>query len=270
MNAVPNSESPRAATAPDSIYTPLDLAAHELRARWNDLSLRRAVEESLNGALPHFFRDAPRALHWPTVASPNIWMHEFHTAAQTMRLAPLVFEYRRDKFHPGNETKRHLLRWRFWQGLDIHGQPRTRCLPTADMNQASGRPFTEVRASNGAKLVDLHASLLRQQFPHAEAHDMSDWIEAWPGMDAFYDAYMSLCICHCVLIESFRTEGSDRILTERVFIPAFEQAMRKFGVKPLIVALEPVDGPIDLYWYSYPAEVEPLARQALNGGSGKD
>lgn len=31
-----------------------------------------------------------------------------------------------------------------------------------------------------------------------------------------------------------------------------------------------VDGPIDLYWYSYPAEVEPLARQALNGGSGMD
>jgi len=46
--------------------------------------------------------------------------------------------------------------------------------------------------------------------------------------------------------------------------------MRKFSVKPLIVALEPVDGPMDLYWYSYPAEVEPLARQALNGGSGKD
>ncbi len=70
-------------------------------------------------------------------------------------------------------------------------------------------------------------------------------------------------------IESFRTEGSERPLTQ-YFTPVFDRAMRKFSVKPLIVALEPVDGPMDLYWYSYPAEVEPLARQALNGGSGKD
>ena len=37
-------------------------------------------------------------------------------------------------------------------------------------------------------------------------------------------------------------------------------------MKPLIVALEPVSGPLDLYWYSYPAEVMPVVEAALNGG----
>jgi hypothetical protein len=37
-------------------------------------------------------------------------------------------------------------------------------------------------------------------------------------------------------------------------------------VKLLIVALEPVSGPID--WYSYPARVMPLVEQSLNGAVG--
>jgi hypothetical protein len=34
-------------------------------------------------------------------------------------------------------------------------------------------------------------------------------------------------------------------------------------VKPLIVALEPVSGPLDLYGHSYPAEVLPVVEAAL-------
>jgi hypothetical protein len=95
---------------------------------------------------------------------------------------------------------------------------------------------------------------------------MSDWIESWPTMDAFYDAYLSLCIRDCVLLESFRTEGCDRELSEQVFLPAWQRAVERFGVKPLIVALEPVSGPLDLFWYSYPAEVLPMVEAALKGG----
>jgi hypothetical protein len=69
-----------------------------------------------------------------------------------------------------------------------------------------------------------------------------------------------------VVLETFRAEGSDRRLTERVVLPAFHRAVERFGVKPLIVALEPVSGPLDLYWNSYPAEVLPVVEAALNGG----
>jgi hypothetical protein len=50
------------------------------------------------------------------------------------------------------------------------------------------------------------------------------------------------------------------------FQPAFRRAAERFGVKLLIVALEPVSGPID--WYSYPARVMPLVEQSLNGAVG--
>ena len=267
MNTVPKSET--AESSPDSLYTPLVCAVRELRKRREDAGLERKVAEFLDGRKPPHFRDAPRALHWPTVASPNIWMHEVHVAADQMGIMPLVFEYQRDKFHPGNETKLHLARMRFFLGWDRHGSPRTRCFSMADVTATAGKAFDQIHAHNGQRFIDFHHGMLRGLFPKTEVHDMSDWIESWPTIDAFYDAYLSLCIRDCVLLETFRTEGSDRELTERVFLPAWHRALERFGVKPLIVALEPVSGPLDLYWYSYPAEVEPLARQALNGGSPK-
>jgi hypothetical protein len=266
MNAVPKTETAESLTNPDSLYTPLACAVRELRKRREDAGLARKVAEFLDGRKPPHFRDAPRALHWPTVASPNTWMHEVHAAADAAGLAPLVFEYRRDKFHPGNETKRHLAQLRFFLGRDRHGSPRTRCLNVVGVNGAAGKPFDRIHDLNGQGFIDFHHRLLRSIFPNTDLHDMSDWIESWLTMDAFYDAYMSLCIRDCVLLESFRTEGSDRELTENVFQPAFHRAVERFGVKPLIVALEPVSGPLDWYWYSYPAEVMPLVEQALKGG----
>ena len=115
--------------------------------------------------------------------------------------------------------------------------------------------------------IDFHHSLLRGIFPDTEVHDMSDWIESWPTIHEFYDAYMTLCIRDCMLLEGFRTEGSDRELTELVFMPAFHHAVERFGVKPLIVTLEPVSGPLDWYWYSYPAELMPMVEWALMGGN---
>lgn len=253
-------------STPDDIYTPLDCAVRELRKRREDAGLERKVAEFLDGRKPPHFLDAPRALHWPTVASPNIWMHEVHVAADQMGIAPLVFEYQRDKFHPGNETKRHLAQLRFFLGRDRHGSPRTRRLNGVDVNDAAGKPFERIHAHNGQRFIDFHHGLLRGYFPQTEVHDMSDWIESWPTMDAFYDAYLSLCIRDCVLLESFRTEGSERDLTEQVFLPAWQRAVERFGVKPLIVALEPASGPLDLYWYSYPAEVLPMVEAALKGG----
>jgi hypothetical protein len=267
MNPAQNPASTE--VAPDSIYTPLDLAAHELRKRRKDEGLARKVAEFLDGRKPLHFCDAPRALHCPNVASPNIWMHEVHVAAEQMGVAPLVFEYQRDKFHPGNETKLHLARMRFFLGRDRHELPRTRCFSMADVTAMAGKPFDRIHARNGQSFIDFHHRLLRSFFPHIEVHDMSDWIESWTMLDAHYDACLSLCIRDCVFLESFRTEGSDRDLTEQVFLPAFDRAVERFGVKPLIVALEPVDGPIDLYWYSYPAEVEPLARRILDCGGGR-
>jgi hypothetical protein len=266
MNAVPKPETAESITNPDSLYTPLACAVRELRKRREDAGLERKVAEFLDGRKPPHFRDEPRALHWPTLASPNIWMHEVHAAADQMGIMPLVFEYQRDKFHPGNETKLHLARMRFFLGRDRHGSPRTRCLNAVDVNDVAGKAFERMHVRSGQRFIDFHHQLLRGFFPHTEVRDMSDWIESFPTIIDFYDAYLSLCIRDCVLMESFRAEGSERGFTEHVVVPAFHRALERFGVKPLIVALEPVSGPLDLYWYSYPAEVLPVVEAALNGG----
>jgi len=40
-------------------------------------------------------------------------------------------------------------------------------------------------------------------------------------------------------------------------------AGQRFGVSPLIVSLEPLEGPLDLYWYSYPEALKPLVLDAM-------
>ena len=46
------------------------------------------------------------------------------------------------------------------------------------------------------------------------------------------------------------------------FWPAFTRVQERFGLKPLIVPIEPVEGPVDIYWYSYPESIQPLLRES--------
>lgn len=245
-------------------HSTLEDAETEIRCRRKNSALLQAVEQHLGNKIPAFFLDDPKALYWPHIASPNTWMHHVCAAAGTIGMSPVCFEYTGDRFHPGNQTKLHLGHLRFFHGRGQNGSAKTSRAPIVDVNAAQGRYFREIHTLWGEGLVSFHHRLTETVFPDIEVRDMSEWIESWGGVDAFYDAYMSLCICHCVLFESFRMDN-EQDFTERVFIPAFKRATERFGFKPLIFPLEPVEGPIDLYWYSYPESVKPLVLEAMSG-----
>jgi len=243
----------------------LQEANAELRNRRKNSALLRDVEQHLGSKFPVLFHEGPRALHWPHIASPNTWMHHVCEAAETIGLPPVCFEYTGDRFHPGNQTKQHLGHLRFFHGRGQNGSAKTSRAPIVDVNAAQGRSFKKIQTLWGEDLVSFHHRLTATIFPDIEVRDMSEWVESWGGIDAFYDAYMSLCLCHCVLFETFRADGNELDLTENVFIPAFKRVTERFGFKPLIVPLEPIEGPIDLYWYSYPEAIKPLVLEAMSG-----
>jgi len=240
-------------------------AESEIRNRRKNSALLRDVEQHLGGRVPRFLNDGPKALYFPSIASPNTWMHHVNEAVGKMGLNLICIEYTDDRFCSNNQTKLHLGYFRFFNGLGRNGGVKTSRMPIMDVNAAGGRRFKEIRTLWGEELVCFHHRLLATVFPDIEVRDMSEWVESWGGIDAFYEAYMSLCLCHCVLFETFRTDGNDRDFTERVFMPAFKRVTERFGLKPLIVPLEPIEGPIDLYWYSYPESVKPLVLEAMSG-----
>ncbi len=243
----------------------LEEAAKEIERRNADRSLKAAVEAYLGNRMPSHFNGSPRALYWPHIATPNIWMDHVIKSADILGLQPICLEYLTDKFHPGNETKRHLGLLRFFHGRGRNGGCKTSNVRVVDINSAAGCRFTDINTFWGENLVTFHHRLMEESALSIPVLDMSVWIDSWGTIVGFYDAYMSLCVCHCVLFESFRCDGCDCRFTENVFIPAFERAHERFGVKPLIVSLEPLDGPSDLYWYSYAESVKPLVLAAMTG-----
>ena len=244
-------------------------ATVEIWRRRQEASLLRDVEQCLGGKLPPFIKNGPKALYFPSIVSPNTWLHHVNETSGQMGLSPICLENLSDKFCSDNHTKFHLGYLRFFHRRDRNGVAITTRMPIVDINQAGGRRFKEIRTLWGEYLVSFHHRLTATVFHDIEVHDMSGWIESWEGPEAWYDAYLSLCVCHCVLFESFLMYGNDRDFTERVFMPAFKRITERFGVKPLIVPLEPVDGPVDLYWYSYPESVKPLVLEAMKGGGGQ-
>ncbi|MEI8206077.1 MAG: hypothetical protein WCG03_04295 [Kiritimatiellales bacterium] len=240
-------------------------ATEEIRCRREHPALLRTVEQHLGSRFPSFFNDGPKALYFPPVVSPNTWLHHVNETAEQMGLSPICFECTGDKFCSDNYTKLHLGYLRFFHRRDRNGLAITTRMPIVDMNAAGGRRFKEIHTLWGEELVSFHHRLTATIFPDIEVSDMSEWAESWGGVEAYYDAYLSLCVGHCVLFESFLMNSYERDFTENVFIPAFKRVTERFGFKPLIVPLEPIEGPIDLYWYSYPESIKPLVLGAMSG-----
>jgi hypothetical protein len=242
-------------------YSEPETAGTEIRLRWADANLRAEVERTLGDEQLRHFRAGPRALYATHVVSPNLWFRHVREHAARLNLPLIVFEYTADKFHTGNHTKLHLGRMRFFHGYGRQGGPRTTCWPVVDLHHSAGFRFNQMATTWGEPFVEFHHRLLRRVSPDVEHCDISGWIQASGSVEAFYEAFLSLCVCHAVLFENYRTDGTDREFTERVFMPAFARVQERFGVKPLIVPVEPVEGPVDIYWYSYPDSVQPLLRE---------
>lgn len=245
------------------MYTPLEEAKEEVRARWQNPALRRKVEDYI-GNIPGPFRDDPKAVLDRNIATPNFEYFHFLQLAASASLSPVVTEYIKDKFVTINVDKLGLGKMPFHKGHDKKKHVLFKYMNVIDCTKYQGKPFFEIRTLWGEPLVVFHHRLLSRSDGHSSLFDASSWYEVNGGnAEGYYHNYLALFICHGILFENFITNEEEERFSRRIVYPAFRKVSQHFGLKPLIVPLYPEDKATDIYWRCYSPEIKAIVSEEL-------
>lgn len=241
----------------DTIYTPLEVAWEELLQRRQDVELVKKVEDFLCGDVPEPLKDHPAAVLFRNLVTPNYEVRRFVSLINGYgKLRPLAFEYTADKFTSNNELKRMLGKMYFAHSLGRKGGMNLDSINVIDFVASDGKPIKDVKTTWGQSLVDFHHDFLKHCYPEMllELFDASKWLKG-KGKRAidYYSPFFTLFIVHGILFENMMLDEKELAFAKNVFVPAFLSVWKEFGVKPLIVALEPTDIEGDKFWMCYPS-----------------
>lgn len=250
------------------IYTPLE----DARA----LLDRRQAGRLLPDLDSPGFLDVPAHLQQPRMAvmfrqvgTPNHELQRAMALAARVGLHLVVWEYHADRFLTRNACKHALGRMRFHHGIGRNGGRKTQQLSVIDFNGSDGQCLDAVETLWGEPLIDFHHALLDERFGHDDGprlFDASAWFARHGGRArSYYRAFTMLFIRHAVLFETFVMQGSELDFTREVFLPAFDDLVTAFGIRPLVVRIEDVETEGDDYWLSYPGSLQPVVARRLEG-----
>lgn len=234
------------------VYYEPEVAVKELMNRFNDLSLKKEVSIFL-GHLPQDFPLYPFAALARPIASARREDFHFFDVAQRLNLPAVWLEYQEDRFSASNIDKIGLCKTYVFRGWGRNGGPKLdRCDVVRNLDLCLGKKMKEIVTDKGESLVDFHHRIHAHAFSNGDGHylDLSLWLKHWGKADNYYRPYLTLFICYGILFEEFDDEVSADF-RENIFLPAWQNVCRIFGVAPLIVRL-PWDQ--SLGWY--PAELQ--------------
>lgn len=242
------------------MYVSCEEAKRQIVRRWNDLALRRKVRDYV-GEIPQFLRHGPRAVLARQVATPNFESLHFADAADAMGLKPLWAEYLGDSFCTHNPDKRKLGKLTFFHGKGRNGGDRTSCHKVIDLVRSDRRPLRRIETLWQERFVDFHHRMLAAALPGVEVADFTVWLGKMGASPArFWPRHLALYLCHGVLFDNFHSEGQERAFTRDIIRPAIATIEEAFGLKPLVVALLPVERARETHWSWYPGSLEQETR----------
>lgn len=236
------------------LYTPLEEAIEELWRRWSNVSLRKRVEDYL-GIVPVNLRNKPKAILGRFIATPNYEMWRFIELSKKIDMDPVVMELSLDRFCTRNPDKLSLVHMPFYMGKDKNGKVLFEYQNVSDCTKHQGKHFADITTYRGETLVNLHHRLLSSYIRNLDGpivvEDASYLLaNGRPGL--FYSYFLPRFICHGILFENFTADKEEQLFVENVVIPTFTQAVKYFGLKPLVVPLLP--DPSDIFWRCYQYE----------------
>ncbi len=252
------------------IYTSLEEAKDEIWRRWNDNDLRKKVD-AYCGEVPAVFKNEPRSVLDRNVMSPNNELFHFLKLAEQVALKPLGWEYRDDKFCSRNADKLGLAKMAFFHKRNKKGEALFSYEAIADCTVFDGQRFSRIKTMWGEDFVGFHHRLLTEHSPVIDVADGSAWYKSnGKRASKYYSYFLALFICHGILFENFVTNGYEAEFVHKVVNPSLEKIIGIFGVKPLVVPLEPPEDAPDFYWRCYPAELEAEVSRCLSQCNAKD
>ncbi|MFZ2975657.1 MAG: hypothetical protein WA055_03475 [Candidatus Moraniibacteriota bacterium] len=138
----------------ENIYVSLDEAREEIKKRWNDVELRKKVEEELEDNFMPEFKDNPRAVLFRQICPADNGFEFFFYSGKYIKAEPLILEYHDDMFVSFNEEKKGLGRVRV--KLD-DGSPAM--IDIMNFHENEKKKLGECALKTGEKLVDFHHNL---------------------------------------------------------------------------------------------------------------
>lgn len=244
----------------DFVYTPVEEAVKELKRRWEDDSVK------INVDVPVPLQKTPRAIFYVSLVTPNQELIRFMSICRLLELPVLFFEHLSDKFTSNNEWKKFLGKMSFFGGWGKKGGAKMERLNVIDFNSFNGKNINEIKTLWGEDLINFHHGLLKNKYSDIgeSIYDASGWlIKHGPGPQNYYDAFLELLIKHGIEFENFYLDKKELSFTKEVFLPALIRVRKKFGLKPLIVALEPTEIEGDEFWYSHPYDHKEIVLEKM-------
>jgi hypothetical protein len=244
-------------------YFSLDEAREEIKKRWNDVELKKKIEEELGELFIKEFNDSPRAISFRQIISPDNGFALFYMKAKYLNTEPLVMEYKKDIFVSFNEEKKGLGKLRvtnngkkgYFNILDFHANEKIL--------------LDEVKILDGQLLIDFHHNLMNKFGYNNVYRDYSDWFKKVGNASSYYYPLLLHCVAHGVFFETLEGDEYENNFTKSIIMPTIEKILVKYGVKPIIVQLYPEKQTDleDFFWWSYPPYINEYLSDLIDNGT---
>ncbi len=236
-----------------NIHLSLDDVRTQLNHRWNNVDLRKQIEDELGEYFMPQFKSVPRTVSFRQICTPDHGFFFFNYASKYVGAQPLVLEYHDDLFVSLNEEKKGLGRLRI---VNENGACTT--LDILDFHENERKKLSECKTKQGVNLVDFHHELFKVSNTEIELLDNSKWFKAQgSASDYYYNLYLHY-VAHGVAFENLFDETESGInFLNNIVEPAIERIYSKYNLKPLIARQYPTNqnDAEDFYWWSYPSRI---------------
>ena len=237
------------------VYLPLNDAIEELKVRSVNTDLIQKIEKTL-GVIPSVFEKRNKLTLFRHIATPNYEIRRFINIVDFVKdFDPLILEYTHDKFTNRNEWKYSLGKVIFYKGINKLNEQLFENRTIVDFNTSNGTLIKDVQTNWGQSLVEFHHDFFFNNFPHLKDNvfDISEWIlKNGASAKEYYKYFFLLFVAHGILLENFLLEGKELEFTKEVILPALFEIEQEFGIKPIIVALEPTEVEDSKFWLAHP------------------
>ncbi len=232
-------------------YFSLDEAREEIKKRWNDLELKKRIEEELGSDFITFFKDSPKAISWKAILVPDNSFIFYLSSSAYLNVKPVFCEHLKDKFTSINDEKKNLGR------LFLSENNVNKIFDICDIKNNENLLIENVMLRNGLKLTSFYDSLFEFSKYSCSRVDISEWAHKLGSSKDYYYKFLLHYVCHGVLFELFFNEDSDAnemSFTNKIIIPKILEIKNKFGLEPIIIKPYPENQSKteDFYWWSFP------------------
>lgn len=243
----------------NDIYFTFDEALEEIKRRQGDANLiARIVEDLKEIPAPLSISTKINSVLFRQISTPNYETRRFLHLSDGGDLKPVLWEYLQDKFVSNNEYKRSLGKVKFFLGEGKKGGKIIHSETIVDFNTFNGKPLNQVVCKDNTTLIDFHRKLFFDAYPDfskEQIFDASDWFtNHGKSASEYYVNFLSLFIVNGILFENFMLNEEERSFTENIFYPSYKKVLERYGLKPIIVALEPTDIEGDEFWMCHTPE----------------